>query len=72
MTVSRHLALLRRTGLVQGRKDGLWIHYRLSEGAADLLERLFECMSEGTAFCPEFPRDEKRVRAARKARGCCD
>jgi len=28
-TASRHLAYLRRAGLVAGRKDGLWVHYRL-------------------------------------------
>jgi len=27
---SRHLAYLRRAGLVAGRRDGLWVHYRLS------------------------------------------
>ena len=27
---SRHLAYLRRAGLVTGRKDGLWVHYRLA------------------------------------------
>jgi ArsR family transcriptional regulator len=28
-TASRHLAYLRRTGLVAGRPDGPWVHYRL-------------------------------------------
>lgn len=28
--VSRHLAYLRRAGLVEGRKQGLWVHYRLA------------------------------------------
>jgi ArsR family transcriptional regulator len=28
---SRHLAYLRRTGLVDTRRQGLWIHYRLAE-----------------------------------------
>src|SRR5881275_1785301 len=27
---SRHLAYLRRSGLVETRRDGLWIHYRLA------------------------------------------
>src|SRR6476661_10204195 len=27
---SRHLAYLRRSGLVETRRDGLWIHYRLT------------------------------------------
>lgn len=29
-TVSRHLAYLRRTGLVTARRDGVWMHYRVS------------------------------------------
>src|SRR3954469_3737731 len=28
---SRHLAYLRRAGLVRTRRDGLWVHYRLAE-----------------------------------------
>jgi ArsR family transcriptional regulator len=28
---SRHLAYLRRAGLVEARKEGLWVHYRLAE-----------------------------------------
>ena len=28
---SRHLAYLRKAGLVATRRDGLWIHYRLAE-----------------------------------------
>lgn len=29
--ISRHLAYLRRTGLVGARRDGKWMHYRLVE-----------------------------------------
>lgn len=29
-TISRHLAYLRRSGLVQARREGVWMHYRLS------------------------------------------
>lgn len=31
--ISRHLAYLKRAGLVVGRRDGKWIHYRISEPA---------------------------------------
>ena len=34
-TVSRHLAYLRKAGIVSGRKDGLWVHYRLAEEGDD-------------------------------------
>jgi ArsR family transcriptional regulator, arsenate/arsenite/antimonite-responsive transcriptional repressor len=28
--ISRHLALLREAGIVESRRDGTWMHYRLS------------------------------------------
>lgn len=45
-TVSRHLAYLRRAGLVVGRKDGLWVHYRLAKPGTALHRALV------TAVCP--------------------
>ena len=30
-TASRHMDLLIRSGLVQSRKDGRWVHYRLAD-----------------------------------------
>ncbi|MGE3273869.1 MAG: ArsR/SmtB family transcription factor [Vicinamibacterales bacterium] len=30
-TVSRHLAYLRKTGLVAARREGIWMHYRLAD-----------------------------------------
>lgn len=33
-TVSRHMAVLHRAGLVVGRKDGRWIYYRLAEAGS--------------------------------------
>lgn len=35
-TVSRHLAYLRRSGLVDARRDGVWMHYRLAPPAERL------------------------------------
>ena len=31
--ISRHLAYLKRAGLVAGRRDGKWMHYRINEPA---------------------------------------
>lgn len=30
-TVSNHMAILKRAGLVEGRKDGRWMHFRLAD-----------------------------------------
>lgn len=43
-TVSRHLAYLRNRGLVVGRKEGLWVHYRLAKPGGDLHRKLIECL----------------------------
>ncbi len=36
-TVSHHLKVLREAGLVTAEKRGLWVHYRLDEGAIERL-----------------------------------
>ena len=33
-TVSKHMSILRQAGLVKGRKEGRWMHYRLPGGNA--------------------------------------
>src|SRR5215469_5119120 len=43
-TVSRHLAYLRRRGLVVGRKEGLWVHYRLAKPTGELHRKLADCV----------------------------
>ena len=43
-TVSRHLAYLRKRGLVVGRKEGLWVHYRLARPGSALHRRLIDCV----------------------------
>ena len=33
-SVSKHLKILEESGLVENRKDGLWVNYSLSDGVA--------------------------------------
>jgi ArsR family transcriptional regulator len=47
-TASRHLAYLRKRGLVVGRKEGLWVYYRLAKPAGELHRTLIGCL--GTCF----------------------
>ena len=41
---SRHLAYLRRTGLVLDRKDGLWVYYRLADPDDPVLQTLLSAV----------------------------
>jgi ArsR family transcriptional regulator len=43
-TVSRHLAYLRKRGLVARRREGLWVHYRLAKPAGELHRTLIGCV----------------------------
>ena len=59
--ISRHLAYLRRAGIVGARRDGQWIHYRVVEPAdADAARILKEVMS-WLANDPEMQRDRDRL-----------
>jgi ArsR family transcriptional regulator len=43
-SISRHMGALRAAGLVADRRDGRWVHYRLSE--APIVEYLRPCLAE--------------------------
>lgn len=59
--ISRHLAYLRRAGLVSDRKDGKWVHYRVSEpaepNAASILREVRAWLKDD----PEMRRDRERL-----------
>lgn len=71
-TISRHLAVLRAAGLVRARRDGVWMHYALTEPTHELHRALLACLDACEDLEPTFAADERRVARARKARGCCD
>lgn len=60
-TVSRHLAYLRTHGLVSGRKDGLWVHYRLAQGRTGLARILIGCLGSCLGDPAVFEADRRRL-----------
>jgi ArsR family transcriptional regulator len=60
-TVSRHLAYLRKNGLVVGRKEGLWVHYRLAKPANALHRTLIESLGTSLDDPEVFGRDRRRL-----------
>ena len=64
--ISRHLAYLRKAGVVAARREGKWMHYRLTRPAdshaANILKTTLAAFEENK----EFRRDLQRLN-----RACC-
>ena len=64
--ISRHLAYLRRAGVVAARRDGKWMHYRsvapTHSGAAKLLRETLAVLREDRAMQADL---------ARLSNACC-
>lgn len=68
-TASRHLAYLRKTGLVLTRKEGHWNYYRLAPTRRPFFERVRACLD---VCCQEFrqlAQDNEKLRE--KGRTIC-
>ena len=60
-TVSRHLAHLRRAGLVRTRRDGLWVHYRLAEVADPSAKAALSAAIHAIGHAPATRTDQGRL-----------
>ena len=58
---SRHLAYLRREGLVETRRDGLWVYYRLAEHANPVVRTLVDAALHCLTHVPATARDQRRL-----------
>ena len=63
-TVSRHLAYLRRTGLVAARRDATWMHYRLAD-----IDPVVKGIVQHAAHVMSHVKDATRDR--RRFESCC-
>jgi DNA-binding transcriptional ArsR family regulator len=73
-TVSKHLSILHRAGLIEARKEGRWNYYRLSKHSANPTVRetihwAQKCL-DGTPFVAEDAERLKRVRKMDMKRLC--
>src|SRR3981081_2806781 len=59
--ISRHLAYLRRAGIVAARREGKWMHYRLTEPPDEHAARIFGEVRASLAEHPEFQRDQEKL-----------
>ena len=77
---SRHLAYLRRAGLVTARREGLWMHYRLAPAADPLIATIQQAVVHVLGHVDAVRKDNKRLEcrtgcapapAAGSAYACC-
>src|SRR5262245_6392435 len=80
-TVSRHLAYLRRSGLVETRREGVWIHYRLATLDDAVMRTILDVVTHTLGHVDVVARDaDRRSKAtgcwlaaeAPRALACCD
>jgi ArsR family transcriptional regulator len=66
--ISRHLAYLRRARLVETRREGLWIHYRLGTLPDPVLAAIVDAVRHALTHTDVVRRDGVRLQ---KRTGCC-
>jgi ArsR family transcriptional regulator, arsenate/arsenite/antimonite-responsive transcriptional repressor len=65
---SRHLAYLRRSGLVETRRSGLWVHYRLGQLADPVMSAIVDAVRHALTHVEVVRKDAERLQ---KRTGCC-
>jgi len=66
-TASRHLAYLRKAGLVEARRQGVWMHYRLAELANPVVATVVRSALHALTHTVARTRDDRRLRIALQA-----
>ena len=59
--ISRHLAYLRKAGIVGARRQGKWMHYRVIQPADKTASRVLSNIQEWLASDREMQRDRGRL-----------
>jgi ArsR family transcriptional regulator len=63
-TVSRHLAYLRKSGLVAARRDGVWMHYQVSPSLSPVVRSLVASAVDALQQAPATTQDRKQFQRA--------
>jgi ArsR family transcriptional regulator len=68
--VSRHLAYLRKCGLLKARKNGLWVYYSLKKPRNKIQESILHCVKNCFNTVPTLKRDLNKAKEAVKSQAC--
>src|SRR5215468_1339399 len=59
--ISRHLAYLRRAGLVAARREGKWMHYRIARPADQFAASVLADLQQWLAKDPQMQADRSKL-----------
>ncbi len=59
--ISRHLSYLKRASLVKARRDGKWMHYRITRPTDKAAAEVFDATMKMLDANPEMKRDRERL-----------
>ncbi len=66
-TISRHLAYLRKSGLVEARRQGVWMYYRLAEPDSPVVAQVLQAALHALSHAEGVATDAVRVRREQAA-----
>ena len=61
-TISRHLAYLRKSRLVEARRDGVWMHYRMATPGSPIVAQVLEAALHALTHAEVTTQDAVRMR----------
>jgi ArsR family transcriptional regulator len=66
-TASRHLAYLKKSGLVEARRDGVWMHYKMAQIDNPVVAAVVKAALHALTHTDISAKDERRLQVALKA-----
>lgn len=69
--ISRHLAILRESGLLQDRKAGLWVYYQVNPDLPDWAQTMIKALVQGGCMETCYQADAQRLAQLERQAGLC-
>lgn len=68
--ISRHLSYLKHSGLITGRRVGVWMHYTLSDSRDETLDAQMDFLREKFSHLPTFTNDVAKMEILKERKRC--
>ncbi|CZF77673.1 metalloregulator ArsR/SmtB family transcription factor [Grimontia marina] len=69
--ISRHLALLRSSGLILDTRQGQWVFYRLSDQLPGWMRKQIQGLVDSNCLKQEYQQDIQRLSEMKSRPECC-